>query len=86
MTRKEQLIDTFEKAIDRGARYIGVLIEVPNIEYPELIITPRSNFENRLEAYKEAFNDDLIANQDSLIRIVEFTYEYGLEDVERVLL
>lgn len=70
ITKKEQLIEIFEDAINFKAHYIAVEVETKGSEKNEIIINPYENFQKKLEYYVKAYNDDLVLNTYDGIRII----------------
>lgn len=74
MTDLEQC---FNEAKKRNAKYIAVRVTVPNCTMPETIINPRENFDEKLNYYKTAYNEDLTLKAFNKIRIHDFTIVYN---------
>lgn len=70
ITKKEQLIEIFNDAIEFGSRYTAVEVQTKGSEKSEIIINLYENFKNKLEYYIKAYNDDLVLNTFDGIRIV----------------
>ena len=75
----------FNSAKAMGMKYIGVLIETPFLNSPELIISDIANFDNKLHYYKTCFNYDLTNKSSSNIKIVGFTFGNHLYEIEEDL-
>ena len=81
------LIDCFEHAIEFNADYVGVLIQMEGYDDEEIIINPRRNFIEKLEYYKQTYEYDLThKHAGDKVKIVDFTYEDTLEEIERFYL
>jgi hypothetical protein len=80
--RIEHLINCFEIAKERHMPYVGVKIQMQGFEKPEIIINPLENFEEKLEYYKKAYNDDLTLKSFNGIKIVGFTYADSFSEIE----
>lgn len=81
--KMEDLVHCFECAKKNGYKYIGVKIETKGYEKEEVIINPRENFEDKLEYYTQAYNDDLtLKNAPHKIRIIGFTFANTYEEIE----
>lgn len=70
MTKKE-FVKQYEDAMRQGYRYIGVEVMVEGNTEPEYIINKASNFNNKLEYYKKAYNDDMQLIANNSIAIVD---------------
>ena len=70
ITKKEQLIELFQDAIELKSHYIAVEVETRGSDKNEIIINPYENFEKKLEYYVKAYNDDLVLNTYDGIRII----------------
>lgn len=81
MLKLNNLEKCFESAKESNAKYIGVAISV-NGDNPEIIINGRENFENKLNYYKNAYNEELALKNVPTIKIVGFTYANTFEDIE----
>lgn len=64
-----ELIRTFERAKEKGYRYVAVAIHIEEYEQPEIIINPYVNFDKKLEYYKNAYNDNGTLKANPNIRI-----------------
>jgi len=69
MTRKEELIEEFERANDNDCEYVAVAIETRGSNSWEIILNPKENFDIKLAYYIKAYNDDLVLNTYDGIRI-----------------
>lgn len=68
--KKSELVATVENAISDGAKFIGVKMSTFNAPEPEIIINPASNFEVKLNYYKQAYDDNMRLNHNRDIRIL----------------
>lgn len=68
----ESLEIAMEFAI-RDGKSIGLYIEMPGFEYPELIINPWENLPKKLEYYKATYDDNLEHKYSKGIKIIEYT-------------
>ena len=48
----------------------------------EVIINPNANFDNKLEYYKKAYNDDLTLKSFNGIKIIGFSYGDTYDEIE----
>ena len=53
---------------------LGVIIEMPGFESPEMIINPVENLEKKLEYYKSAYDDNLEHKNAKGIKIIGYTF------------
>lgn len=76
----------FDEAIKQNSKFIGVAIETRGNKDIEVIINPRANFENKLEYYLSAYNEDLTLKSYDGIKIVGFTYGDSFNDLQNQLI
>lgn len=67
-----QLEAAINKAI-KDNKSIGVLIEMPGFEEPELIINPCKNLKQKLRYYKDTYDENLNHKKAPGIKIVGYT-------------
>ena len=67
-----QLEDVIKKAIEKK-QSVGLFIEMPGFEYPELITNPPENLEKKLAYYKETYDEDLNHKHAKGISIIAYT-------------
>lgn len=53
---------------------IGLFIEMPGFEKPELIVNPLENLPKKLEYYKATYDDNLEHKHAKGIKIIGYTY------------
>lgn len=53
---------------------LGLMIEMPGFESPELIINPVENLEKKLEYYKNTYGEDLEHKHAKGIKIIAYTF------------
>lgn len=53
---------------------LGLLIEIPDFEEPEMIVNPAVNLEKKLEYYKKTYDESLEHKHAKGIRIVGYTF------------
>lgn len=83
MTLKmNNLIRCFVAATKYGANYIGVKVKHEDSAGAEVIINPSVNFKDKLEYYKNAYNEDLVLKKCNKIRIIGFTYGDSFESIQ----
>ena len=76
----------FNIAKEEEMAYVGIKITVPNSEVCEVIINPTGNFDNKLEYYKRAYNEDLTLKTFNKIKIVGFTWGNQYAEIEQDLI
>lgn len=69
-----------EEATKQNRKYIGVKIQTEG--YDEVIINPTGNFSEKLEYYKNAYNDNLTLKSFGGIKIIGFTFGDTYESIE----
>lgn len=79
---KSDLIRTFmeaEKNLNGG--FVYVIVELPSVEYPELIINPVENVFDKLDYYMKHYNDnmELIANR--AVRVIKVGIAEDVTDI-----
>lgn len=67
------LISDLEYAIKKYFDFFSVSIQIGTND-PELIINPRSNFSDKLEYYKNRYNNDLTMKTTPFIKIVHWDF------------
>lgn len=77
----KDLINIFEEAIENEANVLVVELEIDGYEDSEFIITPEDNFKNKLEFYKNTYDDNLCHKMDKRIKIYDISYHYNLNDM-----
>jgi len=82
----KNLENCFEEAAAKGAKYVGVKIQMQSFPTSEIIINDNENFERKLSYYKNSYNDDLKLKTFSGIKIVGFTYGDSFADIEHDLI
>lgn len=71
-----ETIEDLEKVIKRAIKdrsAVGLLIEMPGFEEPEMITNPVVNLDKKLEYYKDTYNRELEHKYSKGIRIVGYT-------------
>jgi uncharacterized protein involved in tolerance to divalent cations len=53
---------------------VGVFIEMPGFESPEIIINPVENLEKKLEYYKNTYDENLKHKYAEGIKIIGYTF------------
>lgn len=53
---------------------VGVFIEMPDFQFPEIIINPVENLEKKLKYYKNTYDDDLRHKHAEGIKIIGYTF------------
>lgn len=86
---KSALKAVFTNAKAVGARYVGVRVKTEGSSQPEIIINPKENFDEKLNYYMSAYDDDLIlisAKGKKDIRITGIAQGNAFEDIEYQLM
>ena len=73
LSKKQKLINAFNHAIDINYKFIVLDLTVPNSDVYETIIVRNPNFKNKLEYYKNAYDDDLKLHACKDIEIMHLT-------------
>lgn len=82
----KNLENCFKSAKRIGYRYVAVKIDMQGFEKPEIIINSRENFDDKLDYYKNAYDENLILKSFNGIRIIGFTCADTFEDIEEDLI
>lgn len=82
----QDLIKCFNKAKEYDYTYIGVRIKIKGYSKPEIIINPKSNFDKKLEYYKQNYNEDLTLKNSDNIRITGISYGDDFDNIEYTLM
>lgn len=76
----------FFEASHKGAKYVGVKIQMQGFPKPEIIINENENFDSKFAYYKKAYTDDLTLKSFEGVKIVGFTYGDSFENIEHDLM
>lgn len=82
---KKSLMAVFNNAKEEDLKYVGVRIKVEGSSGPEIIISPKENFDAKLDYYMAAYDDDLtlIATKGKMeTRITGVAQGNTFEDIE----
>ncbi|CEQ04093.1 Uncharacterised protein [[Clostridium] sordellii] len=82
---KQELIKIFKDAIDTKQEYIGVAIEMPNGAI-EIIINLNNNFKDKIDYYKDKYDDELRMKNCPSIKIVNAYASNRFETLEDMLI
>ncbi|GAA0861724.1 hypothetical protein [Paraclostridium tenue] len=82
---KQELIKIFKDAIDTKQEYIGVAIEMPNGAI-EIIINLNNNFKDKINYYKDKYDDELRMKNCPNIKIVNAYASNRFETLEDMLI
>lgn len=85
MSKKEQLIQCFTNAYNYKINYVAILVKLPDGSN-EVIINKRENALEKLNYYKNAYDEDLKLNSNKEIEIVDFCCGSSFADIEYDLL
>ena len=78
----QNLINTFEVAIECGAKFIGLKIAMDGFDKDEVIINPYENFKSKLAYYEKTYDEDLNHKYSKGIRITGFTFGEYFDDIQ----
>lgn len=78
------LIRAFESQWARESNWVGIVVMLPNGR-EEVIINNSFNFEDKLEYYKNAYNEDLTLKANTDIKIVDYTFGNSFAELEDTL-
>jgi len=53
---------------------LGLIIEMPGFEMPEMIVNPVENLEKKLDYYKNTYDEDLEHKHAKGIKIIGYTF------------
>ena len=76
-----ELTEIFDQAIKNNANYIGVCVKTEGYDEPEIIINPKKNFKDKLNYYKNAYNNDLVLNTYSGVSIIGCEFGDSVDEV-----
>lgn len=76
----------FFAASQNDKKFVGVLIEMPGFNCPEIIVNPTENYDKKFEYYKSAYDENLNHRQAPGIKIIGFTYGDSLTELEKDLI
>lgn len=80
-TKKERLIESFEDAIEQGAKYVFLEMQLPLHPATELIINPIENAEKKLEYILHVYDDELLGLH-APVSIISFGFVENLSQLE----
>jgi len=81
MKNLSKLENCFNAAKETNQKFVGVLIQAPGAEKPELIVNENENIDAKLAYYKKAYNEDLTLKAVNEIRIIGYAFGSNLDDV-----
>ena len=73
MSKKEDLFNAYE-AYGKECKFMAIHISMPSLKIPEAIVNYKSNFEEKLKYYDEAYDDNLVMIRNENIKIVSFGF------------
>lgn len=83
----KNLENCFNKAWDEGFMYVGIKVAMDGFTKEEVIINSHENFGEKLNYYKNAYNEDLtLKNAPDKVKIIGFTYATSFSQIEKDLL
>lgn len=68
-----ELEEVVNAAIELGES-LGIFIEMPGFEFPEIIINPVESLEKKLEYWKATYDDNLEHKHAKGIRIIDWNF------------
>ena len=81
----KDLENCFETAMKLSYTYVGVKIDIVGFEKPEIVINSKENFEDKLDYFKKAYDENLMLVNNPNIRIIGFAAADTFEDLEELL-
>jgi len=69
----EDLITVFKAAI-LTKQNLGIIIEMPDFESPEIIVNPTENLSKKLEYYQNTYDENLEHKHAKGIKIIGYTF------------
>lgn len=78
MNNLSKLENCFNVAKETNQNFVGVLIQTPGSEKPELIVNEHENIDAKLAYYKKAYNEDLTLKAVNGIKIIGYAFSSNL--------
>ena len=75
----------FEEAIDNNKKYCAIVVENSDYKKPEIIINLRENFEDKLEYYLRAYDENLVLKNCEKIKISKAIFSNNLRDIFQII-
>lgn len=69
----EDFLDEYRSS-GLGCDYMMVLVSVNDSKFPEIIINTKSNFEEKMKYYRNAYSNDLTLKSNPNVRIVGYAF------------
>ena len=82
---KNDLRKCFETAEKIGYEFVAVKIDMQGFDHPEIVINRKGNYEDKMNYYENAYDDNLILKAYNGIRIIDYTYADTFEQIEEDL-
>ena len=82
---KNDLKKCFETAEKIGYEFVAVKIDMQGFEHPEIVINRKGNYEDKMNYYENAYDENLILKAYNGIRIIGFVAADTFEDLEDLL-
>jgi hypothetical protein len=79
----EGLKKCYYEASQQDKKFVGVLIEMPGFEKPEVIINPTENFDEKFAYYQSAYDENLNHKHAAGIKIIGFTHGDTFGELQR---
>lgn len=83
-TNKELLIETFEKAVDENALFIGMSVMTKEYVFAEIIIVHISNFAVKLDYLLGTYDEDLM-HMNKKVQITGHCIGNTYDDIQDIL-
>lgn len=74
MSFKKELINCFIEGLENDCQMVGVIVDIKDYDYSELIVNSRANIKKKIEYYKETYDDNLSHKNADDICITNFAY------------
>lgn len=78
------LTRAFESEWAKSSNWVCVVVKLPNGQ-EEFIINGHTNFEDKLEYYQNAYNEDLTLKANPKIMIVDYTFGNTFSEIQDTL-
>jgi hypothetical protein len=82
MLTMKMLENCFQGAKEQNAKYVGIVVTIPNAEEREVIINAAANFDEKLKYYQQAYDEHLNHKHVKGIQIVGFTYGNNFQEIQ----
>ncbi|MNP06400.1 hypothetical protein D3C76_983810 [compost metagenome] len=79
------LVNVFQSEWARQSRFVGIVVQLPDLEQPEVIINPKENFEAKLAYYQKTYGEDLVMVHNANIKIIGYAFGNSFAEVQQEL-